>query len=164
MKIRKTIAMSMFLAIVATLATAGMVTAYTSTQNIEAQTVVPAVCTVGLNDSYIVFGSVSPGTDTGAANQAVLVTNNGNAAAINTTVNGTQWSDGGVNNFVVGSTEWATAGFAYGAGTDMTGTPVAVPGGNLAASATLNLVFGVGVPGGQTAATYNQTIAVTMNC
>ncbi len=152
------------LAIVGLLATVDMAYAYTSSNNVTGQVTVPAECMLSLNTSSIGFGSVAAGTNTGATNQVVNVTNNGNAQATNTTTRGTQWSDGGVNNFVVGQTQYSTSGFTYGAGTALTASDVVIAGGNLNKLASLQLYFGVAVPASQNPATYNQTITVTMNC
>ena len=141
----------------------GVAHAYTNSSDITATVTVPSVCTVSLNTSTISFSSVSPGTDTGSTNQVVNVTNSGNAQATNVTIKGTAWSDGGSNTMPVGQTEWGTSGFAYGSGTALT-TSDAVVTNNLGAGSSVLIYFGVGVPSGQAAATYTQTITVTMNC
>lgn len=137
--------------------------AYSNTTNITAQTVVPAICTIGLNVSSINFGTVNPGADTGAVNQAVNITNTGNTAATATNIKGSGWASGG-NTMAVGQTEYNVAGFTYGAGTDLTAVDAAITGGNLAAGSSVYVYFGVGVPAGQVAATYSQNITLTMNC
>lgn len=156
----KVIALSVVIALFAT----GVVHAYTNSSTIQGQVVVPSACIATLNSSSVVFGSVTPGSNTGAANQAVSVLNNGNTQATNTTITGTTWSDGGVNSMAVGQTQYGVSGFTYGAGTALTTSPVSLTGGNLAAGGSLAVYFGVGIPVQQAAATYNQTITVSMNC
>lgn len=163
MKTWEIITMSFLMAVVATIGTAGMALAYTNSSDIIGGVVVPAACIVTLNGSAIDFGSLAPGLDTGATNQIIQVTNDGNTLTTSVTIEATQWSDGGTNTMVVGQTEWNNTGFTYGEGTALTGSPVSI-GSNLAAGGTQNLFFGVGVPVQQAAATYNQTITVTMNC
>ena len=142
----------------------GAAKAYTSTDTITAQVTVPSICVVSLSTNSIDFGTVNAGADTGSANQQVNITNTGNTQATSTTIKGTDWSDGGVNSFAVGNTEWSTSAFTYGSGTDLTTTDATIPGGNLNPGSSLTLYFGVGVPSGQAAATYTQTITITMNC
>lgn len=137
--------------------------AYTSSANVTGQVTVPAQCVISLNASTMNFGSVAPGSDTGATNQIINVTNTGNAAATNTTIRGTQWSSG-ANTMPVGQTEYNTTSFTYGSGISLTSSDVALTGGNLGAGASLLTYFGVGVPAAQAAGTYNQTITFTMNC
>ena len=144
-------------------ATIGMVYAYTESTDITAGVVVPATCVLSLNSSTINFGSVSSNTDTGAANEIVEVSNNGNAITTSVTINGTQWIDAGANNFAVGQTEWFVSGFTYGSGTALSGTATSI-GSNIAASGSQNLYFGVEVPSAQVAATYEQNITIIMNC
>ena len=133
---------------------------YNSTNN---ATVISPSCIVSLNTSTINFSSVSPGTDTGSTNQVVNVTNSGNAQATNVTIKGTAWSDGGSNTMPVGQTEWGTSGFAYGSGTALT-TSDAVVTSNLGAGSSILIYFGLGVPQGQAAGSYTQTITLSMNC
>ena len=120
-------------------------------------------CIVSLSTNAIDFGSVAPGTDTGNTNQQVTVTNSGNTPATNVTIKGNDWSDGGTNTMPVGQTEWSTSAFTYGSGTALT-TSDAVVTTNLANGNSITIYFGVGVPSGQAAGTYNQTITITMNC
>ncbi len=141
----------------------GAVHAYTDSSDITASVTVPAICTVSLNTTTIDFGSVAPGADTGGVNQAVNVTNGGNTQATSTTIKGNDWSDG-THTMPVGQTEWSTSTFTYGSGTALTASDATITGGNLNAGSSLILYFGVGVPSGQAAATYSQTITVTMNC
>ena len=153
------------IAVFAVLAIAiGAAKAYTDSDTITATVSVPSVCTVSLDTNSIDFSSVSPGADTGNTNQQVTVTNGGNTQATNTTIKGGNWSDGGTNSFLVGNTEWSTSAFTYGAGTNLTSSDVAITGGDLNAGSSITLYFGVGVPSGQAAASYTQTITVTMNC
>jgi len=153
------------IAVFAVLAIAiGAAKAYTDSDTITAQVTVPAICTVSLSTNSIDFGSVAPGSDTGSTNQQVTVTNGGNTQAINTTIKGDDWSDGGTNTFAVGNTEWSTGAFTYGSGTSLTSSDAAISGGNLAKGASLTLYFGAGVPSGQNSASYTQTITITMNC
>ena len=162
MKISKTAILFVLAAIIG-FAAIGIVYADSDDEVITASVTVPEVCIVSLNTTSINFGSVSPGTDTGATNQVVEVTNNGNILAVNTTIEGTQWADNG-NTMVVGQTEYNTTGFTYGAGTALTGSPVTIAGGNIAAGASLDVFFGVAVPAQQAAETYEQNITITMNC
>jgi spore coat protein U-like protein len=137
------------------------VRAYTNSSDITAQVTVPAVCTVSLSANSIDFGSVAPGTDTGSNNQQVTVTNGGNTEATNVTIKGNDWS--GPDTMPVGQTQWATSAFTYGSGNALTASDAVVTT-NLAAGSSTTLYFGVGVPSGQAAGTYTQTITVTMNC
>ena len=165
MKISKTAILFVLAAIIG-FAAIGIVYADSDDEVITATVTVPEACILSLNTTSINFGSVSPGTDTGATNQVVEVTNNGNILAVNTTIEGTQWEDttDGTFTMVVGQTEYNTTGFTYGAGTALTGSPVTITGGNLAAGTSLNVFFGVAVPAQQTAGTYEQNITITMNC
>jgi len=158
MEIWKVIAVFAILAIAI-----GAAKAYTDSDTITAQVTVPAICTVSLSTNSIDFGSVAPGSDTGVTNQQVTVTNGGNTQAINTTIKGGNWSDGGTNTFPVGNTEWSTSAFTYGSGTDLTASNVVVTN-NLGAGNSITAYFGLGVPQYQTASSYNQTITITMNC
>ncbi|MCD6547486.1 MAG: hypothetical protein J7K22_02950, partial [Nanoarchaeota archaeon] len=90
-----------------------------------------STCVISLSTNSIDFGTVNAGADTGSANQQVNITNTGNTQATSTTIKGTDWSDGGVNSFAVGNTEWSTSAFTYGSGTDLTTTDATIPGGNL---------------------------------
>ena len=165
MKISKTTILFVLTAIIGFTAI-GIVYADSDSDVITASVTVPEVCIVSLNTTSINFGEVSPGTDTGATNQVVEITNNGNIVAVNTTIEGTNWedTDAGTNTMVVGQTEYDTAGFTYGVGTALTGSPVTIAGGNIAAGASLDVFFGVAVPAQQTAGTYEQNITITMNC
>ena len=137
--------------------------AYADSDDVEAQVIVPSTCTISLDVTSFTWGSINAGADSTTLNKAVQVSNTGSDTAA-LTVKGEDWSDGGVLSFGVGNTEWSvTPATNYGSGTDLTTGDVSVNAA-LANGANDDIYFGVGVPASQDAATYNQTITLTLTC
>ena len=129
--------------------------------NVVASVNVPSVCEISLSPNAISFGTLNPGTSV-PTNAEVIDTNHGNLQAL-IYVYGGNWMNGGSFGFGVSNTVWANLpNTPYGSATPLT----------LAASSTVNYVgsvpaaeyFGLAVPNGQAAATYNQLITLENVC
>jgi hypothetical protein len=136
-------------------------------------------CTIALAPNAIIFGGaagVPSGSGTGGTVNAIADTNSGDAAATifvqslgyagsGNTIAG-NWISGS-NSFTVGSTVWAATNGA--AGTALTNAlvttaiinnaPATIGGSN-----TVNVYFGINVPGGVPAGVYTQTINIQNSC
>ncbi|MCA9383453.1 hypothetical protein KC909_03745 [Candidatus Dojkabacteria bacterium] len=129
-----------------------------------------------ITQTSIAYGAVSPGSDTGATNQTVEVTatgnvgldtdlnGNGNGMCINTFTSPTCPADKVDLNYQ----EYATAGFTYGAGTDLSGTatelelnvPKTVDTGSTVVGAA-DTYWGIGLPGVLASGSYYGETIVT---
>ena len=107
------------------------------------------------------YGAVPAGTDTGAANSQVTVTNTGNVD-LDPDISGTDMSDGG-NTIAAAQQEYSAVAFTYGAGTNLSSTTpaqinITLPQGTSGTVPVTDTVeWGVGVPGGTANGTYTGT-------
>ncbi len=126
---------------------------------------VNTTCIASLSTSLLNFGTVAPGTDTGANSLLLRINNTGTATVTNTTVRGTNWTDSGSNNFIVNYTKYGDTNVTYTSLTSaLTASDAALANGNISSGGSLDTYWGLAVPNAQNSAVYNQTITVTMNC
>lgn len=137
-----------------------------STSNaITAEVYVEGTCYIALSTNAISFGPIVASANVPTN---VLVTDSdtsGNIAA-NVLVNGTNWFLNGntlATSFGVGNTLWDAALQTTYAGTALTNTLVDT---NIAIPTTgsNSIYFGLGIPGGTPAGTYEQTITIENSC
>ena len=128
------------------------------------------VCGIKLSNSLIDFGTIQPGSSVATAN---LVTDTNLAGTVNANifVEGSNWIvPGSSPNFFAANTLWDDKSDATYTGTAVNfgGTPA--PSNFLDTKITVNTVsanfiyFGLGVPGGQSAASYTQNIIIENSC
>ena len=124
---------------------------------------VPTVCEVSLSPTTLNFGTVIPSQNTIYTNQNVIDTNNGNGDATIWVYGGNWIGANTALTFGVGNTVWAASNTAYGSGTALTQisatTSVSTNPGSPG-----TVWWGLGIPAGQTANVYSQTIIITNVC
>jgi len=112
--------------------------------------------------SSIAYGTVPANTDTGSTNQTTTVTNTGNNA-LDTEISGddmcTDYPGCSGSTMQSEQQEYSLNSFTYGAGTDLTNSAVTVETVLAKPTATTSAVtddvlWGIGVPNGQTAGSY----------
>ena len=141
--------------------TVGIAQADLTTDDVIANVTVEEACLISLDTNAITFGSMAPG-EQHDTDVAVEISNLGNIEA-NVTILGTAWDDGNGNDFAVGQTLWNTTTQEEYAGTALTGAPVLAIE-DLAFGTPESLYFGLAVPAGTPAGTYEQTITFTLVC
>ncbi|MCL4375521.1 hypothetical protein M1394_01855 [Candidatus Marsarchaeota archaeon] len=130
---------------------------------ITANVVVSGVCEESFSPTNVVFGAILPNGNH-STNIIVTSTNNGNEGAY-IFISGGNWIDTSNALISFGSTNtlWnAIAQTSYnGIGVSLTpsNTQILVPAGSSA-----NIYFGLAIPGGQYAGTYNQLITIDNTC
>ncbi|MCA9379370.1 DUF2341 domain-containing protein [Candidatus Dojkabacteria bacterium] len=119
--------------------------------------------------SSINYGSLSPGTDSGASNQTVVITNTGNVA-IDMDASGsalcTDYPTCSGSQIAVSYQEYSLSPFTYGAGTALSGTPTAVQISlakpTVAPSvSTINTYWGIGIPSPLASGSYSGANTLT---
>ncbi len=122
--------------------------------------------------SSIAFGSVAANADTAATNQTTTITNTGNNA-LDTELSGddmcTDYPGCAGSTLQAEQQEYSLNSFTYGAGTDLTNTPVTVETvlakpTSTTTPVTDDVLWGIGIPNGQTPGSYtgqNTFTAVT---
>ncbi len=130
---------------------------------ITANVVVSGVCEESFSPTNVVFGSILPNSNH-STNVIVASTNNGNEGAY-IFISGGNWIDTSNSVIAFGSTNtlWsAIAQTSYngiGVNSIPSNTQILVPAGSSA-----NIYFGLAIPGGQYAGTYNQLITIDNTC
>ena len=122
---------------------------------------VPSGCTIALSPSSISFGTMDPGSSF-PTNAAVTDTNGGTLNSY-VYVYGGNWISGAVS-FGGSNTLWDASSQSSYTGTALTGTAsntaILVP----PSSGSNSVYFGVGIPNGQQALTYDQVITIENVC
>ena len=121
---------------------------------------ISSTCTISLSPNSLSFGVVDPGATT-HTNAAVTDINQGAVGAF-MYVYGGNWTSGAAN-FGVSNTLWDAASQS-----SYTGTPLGLTPSNtnipVAAAGSNSVYFGLGIPNGQGALTYNQIITIENVC
>lgn len=132
--------------------------------NVVGNVQVPSSCQQSLSNTAINFGSVPASTSTSTSN-LVVDTNGGNLNSW-LWVYGANWvsTTNSAINFFVANTDWNPTSLGSFAGNALTLTSanslILIPSGG----STNNIFYGVNVPSGQTANTYNQNIVMLNTC
>ncbi len=130
---------------------------------ITANVVVTGVCEESFSPANVVFGAILP-NENHSTNVIVTSTNNGNEGAY-IFISGGNWIDSSNSLISFGSsnTLWnaiAQTGYnGIGINAIPSNTQILVPAGSSA-----NIYFGLAIPGGQYAGTYNQLITIDNTC
>ncbi len=137
---------------------------------VTAEVTVQPTCFISLTPNAISFGSLTPTTNTPTNKLITDYDPNGNAQA-SVLVSGTTWNS--VSNSLIGfgtsNTLWSASSQSTYTGNALTGTATTT-GITIAAPNTINpttnspIYFGLGVPAGTPAGTYQQTITIENSC
>ena len=159
------------------------VMAYETSNVVVFNVFVPGICYIDIGTANIVFGILPPGTNT-LTNFQLTVNDIGGNSASNVFVNGDatdliggatgqqagNWvATSGTGNFYVSNTLWNPTSLNSYTGYPLTfvqhDTYVFLPAPTVSTPTTTNYVyFGLAVPGGAPAATYDQNIIVATSC
>ncbi len=118
----------------------------------------------GITATNIAFGNLLPGqTYTSDDVYSTISMPTGNQPET-PTIEGTEWSDEGTNTMVVGQTHWhLTATTLYGSMNVLTNSPVSI-GQEVSYENPVDVYFKLAIPAGQDAASYSQTMTLTVTC
>ena len=133
------------------------------TSNVNANVVVGSACEISLSPAAISFGTLNPGTDTNT-NVVVTDTNNGNLNSY-MWVYGGNWLLGSNFGFGVSNTLWDASSQTGYLGAALSTTPANTAElVGFGPSNSNSIYFGLGIPNGQGAGTYNQIITLLNVC
>lgn len=143
--------------------------ASSTTNAITAKVTVPGTCYISLSPTLVSFGSIVASANV-PTNVLVTDTDNGGNVQASMLVEGTAWYLNGntlLTNFGVSNTLWDASSQTTYTGTALSNTlsstgitipkPTSTPTSN-------SIYFGLGVPGGTPAGSYEQTITIENSC